>query len=176
MTDIAEAPRPTNPLLVRRLCAFAELFGAALLVGGLIATGAVGLTAFRSPDLLTHEQAGRFMARIFEGSLLVEATAVFLVVAGGIGGALSGGKASPLLLLLPILCFAPVAAHAKLSASMRGIRERHGGTLEGLAQDDPDRREFGKLHGIYNGVALVVLGIGLASLGRHALRTAKGAE
>jgi hypothetical protein len=157
--------------MVRRACALAELIGAAVLVGGLLATGAIGVTAFRSSDLLTHEQAGRFMARVFEGSLAIEATAVFLILVGGTLGALSARRASPLVVVLPLLCFLPVLGHVKLARDMGEIRARHGGTLDGLAEDDPDRVLFRQLHGVYNGTALLLLGIGLASLGRYAFRS-----
>lgn len=160
------APRSSSKLAA--IAAFAELLGAAAIVGGLGATAAIGVTAFRSTDLLSHEQAGRFMARVFEGSLYVEAAAVGLIVLGALlGGAFKRAGVTAL------LAGALVAGHFMLGADMREIRLAHDGTLEGLAADDPDRVRFGRRHAEYEVVASSLLLLGLGTLGTRA-RAAKG--
>src|SRR5437667_10232753 len=75
MPDIAGANSPAKSRAAG-FFRFLELLGAAVLVGGLCTAGAIGWLAFNSPDILSREQAGRFMAKVFEGSLFVEAAAV----------------------------------------------------------------------------------------------------
>ena len=83
MADIPGVSGPRNSLLVA-LGSYLELLGAALLVGGLAAAAAIGGVTFGSPDVLSFEQAGRLMARVFEGSIFVEASAVATICVGAL--------------------------------------------------------------------------------------------
>jgi len=164
MTDIA-ALAATKMSGGARLGRLLELLGAAVLVGGLAAAGAIGWLAFNSPEVLSRDEAGRFMAKVFERSLWVELGAFFLAVgprrirARLAGRGVSWGASA--VLLVGLFC---LTSHVTLGTSMRRLREAHGGSISSLPADDPDRREFGKLHGLYNLAALGLLGCGLAVL------------
>jgi hypothetical protein len=162
MSDIPAGSRPKIRMLTRVL-SFAELFGAALLVGGLLAAGAIGALAFHG-SILTHELAGRFMAEVFERSLAVEAVAAALL-ALGLLGRLRAWRA-----LVALATVAIVAGHFVVGGRMHAIRASHGGTLEGLALDDPERVEFGKLHGVYALASIGLIACGVSVLVCAALR------
>lgn len=162
MADSLAAPVPLERPLLARILRFFELLGAAILAGGLVAVAAIGQVAFQSPDILTHDQAGRFMTRIFEGSLLVETGAVGLIALG----ALTSGRIKRCA-LVAVLGGALIAGHFALAAGMRDIRLRNGGSVSALAKEHPDRQAFGRQHGIYVllSVGLLALGLGILAIG-----------
>ena len=133
-----------------------ELTGAAILVGGLAATVGIAQIAFGSPDILTRDQAGRFMAKVFEASVFVEAGAIGLILLGSLVRRARG------LIFAALFGLIVVAGHLWLVGRMSALREAHGGSVGALSTDDPDRKEFGRLHGIY---ALATLGIAAVGLG-----------
>jgi hypothetical protein len=162
MPDTPAASRPRNSLLVG-IGSYLELIGAAVLVGGLGAAAAIGAVTFGSPDVLSHEQAGRLMARVFEGSIFVEAAAVAITCVG----ALLAGRLRRAVGVL-VMAGALVLGHVALGDQMRDIRLSHGGSLSALEKDHPDRMAFGKRHGVYNVLALGLVGFGLGVLRLHA--------
>jgi hypothetical protein len=137
---------------------FLELTGAALLVGGLAATVGIAQLAFGSPDILTREQAGRFMAKVFEASVFVEAGAVGLILLG------SAARRSRDLVFAALFGFLVVAAHVWMVDRMTAIRTAHGGSVATLDPEDPDRKEFGRLHGFYALATIGLLAVGLGAL------------
>ncbi len=147
------------PARAGRILRFLELFGAAVLVGGILSVTAIGQTAFRSPDIVSHDQAGRLMSRVFEGSLLVEAACVGIIAIGAVGAGRIKRCA-----IIAILGGALVGGHFALASGMREIRLAHGGSVSGLPKDHPDRQAFGKKHGIYVVLSLALLGLSLGVL------------
>ena len=98
-----------------------------------------------------------------EGSIFVEASAVATICVGAVlAGRLK--RAGAVLILAGGL----VLGHFALGEQMRSIRIAHGGTLAHLEKEHPDRASFGKKHGIYNVLALGLLGSGLGVLRLHA--------
>ncbi|MBI5368358.1 MAG: hypothetical protein HZA54_15085 [Planctomycetes bacterium] len=171
-------PQPVAPPSgAARICAFFEILGAAILVGGLAATAAIGVTAFSSTDILSHELAGRLMARVFEGAEWVQLGAIAVILLAMFGRVLAlravGRPPRIFMRLLPLLwmlVLITVVGEHKLIERMRTLRAAHGGTLAAVAADDPDRVEFGQAHRMYafGSVTMMVLGVGL--LAYHALR------
>lgn len=164
MTDTSAAPGPKTSRLTT-LLRLAELLAAALLVGGLAASFAIGNFAFSSASPLTREQAGRFMARVFEASPYVEGGALAIVVAARA----ARGYVRRAVAMLPFAAGA-VGGHLYLTLEMRAIRLAHGGSIADLAPGDPERSRFMSLHGFYFLGALLILAYGIALLLEHARR------
>lgn len=169
MTDNAPPTVPGNASRerIQKGAAFLSLVGGALLVGGLATTAIVANLAFRSPEILTREQAGLLNAKIFDAFLYVEAVAIALVAFGNVLLGASGVRGVGRRVLWLVLACG-VFGHLFLGQRMRALRIEAGGSIERISTEDPRRLEFRRLHGIYMGVSLALLLGGTAVLASNA--------
>ena len=98
--------------------------------------------------------------------------AVYAIYAGACVGliaaaAFAGGRIRRGAIVL-ILGGALVLSHFGLGREMGTIRAAHGGTLVNLPKEHADRARFGKLHGVYSGLAMGLLLLGAGVLAANA--------
>jgi hypothetical protein len=158
---------PKKPGL-RRFGTFLELLGAALIVGGIVTSAIAGVLAFRSTEILSHEQAGLFMAKVFERVFDLEIVGAILVALGIPFWRRPRGVANWAFLLVALAIF----GQDRIARRMRVLRADAGGAIDRIAEDDPRRQEFRRLHGAYEGVSLAALAGGLLVLGANARKVA----
>jgi hypothetical protein len=162
MTD-TRTPASPRTGLAATLGGFLAGLGAALVVGGLVTSALAALLAFRSPEILSHEQAGLYNAKLFEALLLVEGGGAAAAILGlALRGLRALGVAAALLLVLGL------GGALAIETRMRALREDAGGAIDRVAKDDPRRVEFGRLHGAYQAAALLMLAGGVLAIARTA--------
>jgi hypothetical protein len=113
--------------------------GLALWLGG-------GLAALRSTRAIFALAPSRREGGVYSGAVLGslrawQAAGVALVTVGAVLGVRGAG------LKLGILAAAGFLASLPVDAAVRELRSRIGGSTDGLAQDDPRRKRWGRLHG-----------------------------
>lgn len=171
MTDIAPARPPAKPRL-RAIGDFLQLLGAALVVGGIVTSAIAGVLAFRSPEILSHEQAGLFAAKVFDRVLVLQLIGALLV---GLGVAVSRprmGWAPHMARVGFVMITLGIIGEYRLANEMRALRADAGGSIDKVAKEDPRRVEFGKLHQSYEGASLVALAGGVLVLVHFARKQA----
>jgi len=148
---------------------FASLFLSALWIGGLAALGVAAPAVFAVLQL--HDpMAGRTLAGEVFGAVLWRYQHV-LWVAGGLQLALVGARAAlgprPRRFKLQLLVLVGMLAASSYSAlviapRIDAIRTSTATSVAALPDDNPVKREFGRLHGLSNGLLALAFAGALA--------------
>jgi len=142
---------------------FVSLLLSAVWIGGLAVLGGVAAPAVFAVLQMHDPVAGRTLAGEVFGAVLWRYQHV-LWITGGLQLALLGARAAlgprprrfkvQLIVLLAMLAAASYSALA-IAPRIDAIRTSTSSTMSALPDDNPVKREFGRLHGLSNGLLLL---------------------
>lgn len=152
------------------LLRFVAILALGVWLGGLVALGGVAAPVLFDVLELRDGAAGRELAGLLFGSIFGQFQIVSWVMGGlvllslGLRAALGPRPQHTALRIWTVVAMLGLSVVTSMVFIPRidAIRQDAGGAVNALAATDPRRIEFGRLHGLSNGLALVILIGGLA--------------